>query len=1087
MSLVESPVIEAVSIELLRRSIDENDLSWRSILDLLCSRINQNSIKSVPDSFHTLISALRLRSELSLMCARQISALVLDSLPAEQKSMLFTELCALAGASDSMLANQFNDVIKQLPISAELALQTLNLSVSSSSIDSSETISFLEVLQYKIASIPDFHLLVKPLFGILDSILAEKKSLSEAAYSLRLVLACLITAAKNIRNVECVEMASLKSVFSGPSLMNVIQFTSDDLVTIDDPSIGPQTRNQALLLLSEILVFAPEMASDIAIPIFRVIASPASLSIDDSYSFVILQNFAEVLLKALGTDSDIRFELLDIFVNAFDSIQSSRRLVQFSTLLSSMGFPDSFWRCINLMVVRTAQNAMSSSSDEKEANDIISSAAESSVISFAMELSAKFSEDQQLLAFSSIVDNIYTPLVGQIPIDEHIAVVVRLVSRFVLNFESNSEESVLKHSQLSLFRALFEALQRETKRSSESKAAAELINKSVNSRKRKRVDTASSQSAGAGKSIAETLGKCLDHLNASVPVNGFVQVVKSLLKHSDSRIRRKALQLLCEKANSPRRFDSIGSDWEDLLGVLKPLRKMLEDEVEAPTNKTIALVSMDGLARTFAAEHPKSFMKCAPSVVELLGSGQASVSSAALLCIGTFSSESGPGFVKFLPVVMEKLFSIMKETLESGEGSDVDDQKAPIHLSAVLEALRRVICGLSDFIPSYLETLLPLLLHPKMQHSDLSSTVEKLFTELNERVSLRQSLPHFLAVFNSVVAHGDASIIGFFRLLSGSLSSHGKTARKECARILRVFLGAFELRYRSGSEITNIDVVEDEVINALLSLVVKLSEKQLQHVFTKLVEWSGAAVYNAENANDVSKSVTFFKIVNKLADTLQAIFVPYFGNIMDYCVAVLANLKTRSSGLPTEDSVESKSASLSPKRRKISSSSRFSERFSAVHHVVCALTKCFANDQGDSKFMNNPRFEKIVEPLVDLLSAAHSALPISAYRAFVSDTLIQCLGQLLMSVEDLELWKLLLNRVLSHTQNQHPSVRLGAVSAVRNFYRLRGDRFLDFLPETVTVVVELLEDSDPGVEAASRELINDLEKLTGESFEEYMK
>ena len=69
---------------------------------------------------------------------------------------------------------------------------------------------------------------------------------------------------------------------------------------------------------------------------------------------------------------------------------------------------------------------------------------------------------------------------------------------------------------------------------------------------------------------------------------------------------------------------------------------------------------------------------------------------------------------------------LLQATLES-EASPDTEKSVSLRLSAVLECLRRVICGLPDFVPSYLERMVPLLLHPKMQSNLLAATVEKLF------------------------------------------------------------------------------------------------------------------------------------------------------------------------------------------------------------------------------------------------------------------------------------------------------------------------------------------------------------------------
>jgi U3 small nucleolar RNA-associated protein 10 len=66
-------------------------------------------------------------------------------------------------------------------------------------------------------------------------------------------------------------------------------------------------------------------------------------------------------------------------------------------------------------------------------------------------------------------------------------------------------------------------------------------------------------------------------------------------------------------------------------------------------------------------------------------------------------------------------------------------------------------------------------------------------------------------------------------------------------------------------------------------------------------------------------------------------------------------------------------------------------------------------------------------------------------------------------------------------------VRYGAVRCATELFSRVGMPYLALLPETVPFVAELMEDDHIEVERATQLLIKQIESLSGESMENYLK
>lgn len=84
-------------------------------------------------------------------------------------------------------------------------------------------------------------------------------------------------------------------------------------------------------------------------------------------------------------------------------------------------------------------------------------------------------------------------------------------------------------------------------------------------------------------------------------------------------------------------------------------------------------------------------------------------------------------------------------------------------------------------------------------------------------------------------------------------------------------------------------------------------------------------------------------------------------------------------------------------------------------------------------------------------------------------------------------WKPLSYELLQLTRNSKPGIRHAAFVCLHDMMKRVGEPLLVILPEMMPYVSEALEDDDPEVEVAVRNMLSLLEQISGESMEEYLK
>jgi len=328
-------------------------------------------------------------------------------------------------------------------------------------------------------------------------------------------------------------------------------------------------------------------------------------------------------------------------------------------------------------------------------------------------------------------------------------------------------------------------------------------------------------------------------------------------------------------------------------------------------------------------------------------------------------------------------------------------------------------------------------------------------------VPSRILLPPLYALYTEQVKSPDAAQVHSIEMLMEILTTSIKQIKRSeieqhYKQLFKFFLTALECR---GALADTMDVdapaVEASIIGAFVQLVLQLSEKAFVPLLLKLIDWSARA------DAPLARQVTFLRTISVLTTELKALFVPYFSYFLRRMIAVL-----EGTGFTAGASLTSAPALTAE----------------ATTYTLTSLQHCFANDTDG--FMNSERYTSLLTPLVAQLRCL-STEDSDTYMARVAGSVVPCLKYFPRTVKDITLWKDLNTHLLGKLQDSQAHVREAGLMVFEEIFQQQGDDFLNFLPDTVPLLVELLEDDSEVVEARCKVLVKQIEKILGESIQSY--
>uniref|UniRef100_A0A672FD37 HEAT repeat-containing protein 1 n=1 Tax=Salarias fasciatus TaxID=181472 RepID=A0A672FD37_SALFA len=280
------------------------------------------------------------------------------------------------------------------------------------------------------------------------------------------------------------------------------------------------------------------------------------------------------------------------------------------------------------------------------------------------------------------------------------------------------------------------------------------------------------------------------------------------------------------------------------------------------------------------------------------------------------------------------------------------------------------------------------------------------------------------------------------------------------------FLTALDFRAQHcQGDLEKTSQVEGSVIDALVAMVMKLSEVTFRPLFFKLCDWS--------KSSSSERLLTFFRLCDRIAERLKGLFVLFAGNL----VKPFSELLRRSDSAHTDDPL-------------FTSDSGEQKTCLLLRYVLDCLHKLFLYDT--QRFLSAERGH--APPRLENMVGGEQE-----YQQRVTQHLLPCGGQFSVALADDSQCKTLNYQILLKTQTpglqdiftQHtptlppPQVRFSSLLMLMEVASKLKENYMVLLPETIPFLAELMEDECEEVEQQVQKVVQEMENILGEPLQSY--
>ncbi|GAV79488.1 LOW QUALITY PROTEIN: BP28CT domain-containing protein/U3snoRNP10 domain-containing protein [Cephalotus follicularis] len=614
------------------------------------------------------------------------------------------------------------------------------------------------------------------------------------------------------------------------------------------------------------------------------------------------------------------------------------------------------------------------------------------------------------------------------------------------------------------------------------------------------------------KKLKECMHAVLRTITTVMIPSAYFKGITNLLGHADGNVRKKALRLLCETVKDRGSIKSkrkgrrelnpninsheLSMDDNALDSFLKmcmQIVQLVDDSLKESSTSLnlVAISTLEVLANNYPSNY-SIFSLCLAPVTKSISSHDLAVSSSSLRTVGAIINVLGPRALPELPCIMKNTITKADEV-----PSDLDAPSSSKEslLVSILVTLEAVLEKLGGFLSPYLGEILRLMvLRPEYvsgAYLKLKLKADVVRRLISDKVPVRLAFPPLLKIYPSAVDSGDSSLGIFFEMLANLVCAMDRlSVGGYYANIFDLCLGALDLRRQHPVSVHNIDAVEKSIIIAMVTLTMKLTETMFKPLFIRSIEWAESDVEEVASGGRLSidRAVSFYSLVNKLAENHRSLFVPYFKYVLEGCVRHLTDEGDATAGL-----IRKKKKA---KTRDASNSTSEGNNVLSLRNwhlralVLSSLHKCFLYDTGTLTFLNSSNFQVLLKPIVSQLVVEpptsleeHANIP-SVNE--VDDLLVVCIGQMAVTAGTDLLWKPLNHEVLMQTRSDKVRSRLLGLRIVKYLLDNLKEEYMVFLPETIPFLGELLEDVELPVKSLAQDILKEMESMSGESLRQYL-
>lgn len=940
--------------------------------------------------------------------------------------------------------------------------------------------------------------LLQPLFQILSKLLSDQwiaaivsqynnqrdtssetpdlsNSVKEAQHLILLVL-------KDI--TDTLQSGHHDALFSSSNVGLLIDFVR----SVEDLGI----RNHGFSLITSLGKACPQLVSESIVDLFIAIGD--AIKQEDRNSQRVLEDLLSVLVPCwLSRTSSIE-KLLQIFIKALADIPEHRRLTLMLYLLRTLEKEGSLSTVI-MHLLHSLVKRIPLSEHQGQGSHYVLAMSQEWEYGLAVTVTDQYSYKLWFPCLSKLLEEIRVHEKQDLHLMLHLALRLILfkLQDTELIFELESEEAA-NFIQGSLG-ALME----------------EVVLCDVYTRDKKR--DISGDIIREVRDFANTILKIITGwMTASTYFRGITQ----LLDHSDAYLKRKTLRLLTKtargnslvqskqrKSQKPKNSSvttAIKVDKNSVPFFSKLCLKVVEViDSEGDSDISVKIAAVSAL-ETLAKEYPSDnvvYINCLSTIIGHIGSAEPAMSSGLIHTVGSLINVIGSKALPQLPLIMQNITLISHQVSCCPSGNyahgstrtygKLSSQDIAVLLSA-LTTIEVIVEKLGEFVNPYLKEILDLVvLHPECNtHIDakLDAKAAHVRELLTLKVPVRLILPPLLNLYSVAANCGDASLTLAFHMLASLVGTMDRLAVGTYhVKIYEHCLAALDLRRQHPDSLKNINMVEQSIIHAIISLTMKLTEGTFRPLFIRSLEWAETEVDQSSNKS-LDRAIVFYQLVNKLAEQHRSLFTPYFKYLLEGSIEFLSEDDLASSKQKKKKKVKLEHVQVEQKDKI------FGLKLWILRALILkSLHKCFLYDN-EQKILDSSNFQVLLKPIVSQFvveppESIETVVDAPSVEE-VDETIVLCLGQMAVTARSDVLWKPLNHEVLMQTRSDKIRPKMLGLKVVRYMVQHLKEEYVTLLPETIPFLGELLEDVELPVKTLSQEILKEMETLSGESLREYL-
>lgn len=865
-------------------------------------------------------------------------------------------------------------------------------------------VQLLEFLQNK-KKLINSHVLISDLFDILQKCL-EFEEQSPVEYDKQMILSCIL---------HCCQKLSPDGS-EKHDILPAKTFRIDLVVQCIRASQNPQTHHHALLLLCHTASMIPDAVLTNMMDIFTFMGSTLVRQ-ENAYSFQIITKIIESVIPILVRINDKHtpeqreqkvIPVLKVFSDIALDVPEHRRIPLYSKLIKTLGGKEFFWMFLGVLfeseVVKGTATLNKKSEElskrleiaidlakEFEAEIVIETSTR--LLEFVIQLPATVETNPKQNMSIDITDS------EIFDVQSHTAYQLRYFKYVILKFISLILSSTVFVNKI--------AAQTDDENKAMKSYYQNLLIKIL-------VYIANVSKLNDNEKYWNAMLKSsyeiLDHSISLFSSDLFLIVIHGLMTHALPTVRRKVIDLLNNKLLHKSDFLENCIE-KNLIQIINPLKNNIEEILEENNKNSDnvnhhiqqnSLVAVKLLSKTLASKYPQEFKPILDILTEIIKKDsevQRNVLASVILCLAevcvNLKAQAISSLYKFLPL----LIGILKSQYNSNSNDNV--------LIGTVTAIHKIIESLHAFLSPYLvKIIVPLaqisanLKNDEDQESKLSTVFGRLngiFQNLSSSIPPRILIPTIENAYRELVRIEKYEAIGpVMNILSDCFVHIGNDEIQGLQNELsNFFITALEFRCdHPDLEEEELQKIEEFVMNAIVSLILKLSENTFRPLYYKIYDWA------IRESTMKERSITFYKLSNHIAESLKSLFSLFAGNLVENASELLNSCNYST----LED------------KKMIYFPNGSDQNIALIQNITKTFYLIFLHDSYN--FVNVSRFNILMQPLVDQLENE-----MILRRSDVKNTITMCLAQLAAAVSDDSLWKQLNYQVLMKTRSNNSEIR----------------------------------------------------------------